>query len=207
MKDEPALFQYATQNNNSEKTLFLFHGTGGSEQDFFFLDTALHGNYNLVGLRGNVVESGMRRFFQRDSRGNFDKESIKQEAAKVHKFIVGWQQKYGLSSDNTYCLGYSNGANMIIATIFLYPDTFKTGVVLHPMLPFRVSAETKFLSDYNFFMSCGTHDPLVANVESDAVWHALTACGARLVVRSYASGHAVSDEEMFDVVTYLMKPH
>ncbi|MDQ5951848.1 MAG: phospholipase/carboxylesterase, partial [Patescibacteria group bacterium] len=116
------LFQHVFIDNKAEKTLFLLHGTGGSEHDLLPLVKELSDQYNFVGIKGNIFEHGMARFFERDEFGVFDQDSITTETKKLSEFIEAWKSNRAIANENTAFLGYSNGATMIVALAFYYPE-------------------------------------------------------------------------------------
>lgn len=198
-------FHYIYKNNGAPKALFLFHGTGGSEQDFFFLNEELQAHYNLVGVSGNVQESGMNRFFKRLSEGVFDIDNMKEEAAKLQSFLVAWQKKYRLSYQDCAALGFSNGANMVLGLMLFHtePLLFEKVVLLHPMLPFSVEPKPGALTGVEVLVTHGEHDAMVPVEQQEAVNEVIVALGAELNVKKYQSGHQVSKDEMEDVQTWL----
>lgn len=194
-------FDHIFIDNQAAKTLVLLHGTGGTKSDFLFLDTALHHSYNLLGLQGNVVEAGMSRFFRRTAPGVFDQENIRDETRKLHEFLADWHAKHHLKpADLSYC-GYSNGANMILALLFYYPASIETAALLHPMLPF--TPESLVLAGKNIFVSHGQQDAMVTTTEQIKLTELLQNSGARVVANAYAGGHAVSQQEISDVISFL----
>ena len=179
----------------------LLHGTGGTKSDFLFLDAALHHSYNLLGLQGNVVEDGMSRFFRRTAPGVFDQENIRDETLKLHKFLTHWvADHHQTPADLSYC-GYSNGANMILALLFYYPANVETAALLHPMLPFTPDA--LILNGKNLFISHGQQDAMVTTSEQTKLTALLQNSGARVAANTYSGGHAVSQQEMSDVISFL----
>lgn len=190
-------------DNRVNKTLFLLHGTGGGEQDFLFLDQLLDKKYNLVGLRGNVSENGMSRFFHRSSEGVFDQESIRQETAKLNAFITIWVDEHKLELKNTAFFGYSNGANMILATMFLYPQQIPVAALLHPMLPMEPPPGLN-LSSKKLFVTYANMDAMVAKEASVKVVETLKSHRANVSSHEYHGGHEISESELSDVVDYLV---
>lgn len=192
-----SLFDYSYVDNKVQKTLFLLHGTGGSKEDFFFLNEFVKDRYNLVGLQGNSNEEGMARFFKRFSEGIFDLDSIKAESAKLKEFILSWP-----SSEHVF-LGYSNGANILLSTLFYYSEVIRTAVLLHPMLPFSIPEGSLDLSGHQLFLSMGDRDPLVPSGDQEKLINLLKSCHATIELKTYPAGHGITQTEMQDVVSYL----
>ncbi len=203
MEESLGTFKYSQIDNGAKKTLFLLHGTGGDEHDLLFLDEFLDKKYNLVGLRGNVQEKGMNRFFRRISFGVFDQENIKEEAGKLGTFIRSWMEKHKVSSEDLTFLGYSNGANMLCAMLFYYPQLMKNLVLLHPMLPFEPEFNQKY-SDTRAFVSIGLQDHMISPSESKKVVDTLERLGVECTIKEYDSGHGVTEQEIRDIVGYLV---
>lgn len=197
------LFTHTYVDNHAKQTLFLFHGTGGSENDFIFLDEMLHKSYNLVGLRGNVIEDGMSRFFRRLAPGVFDEESIRIESNNIKVFIDTWKNDHNTKSEDTVCLGYSNGANILLASVFYYPHLIQKGLFLHPMMPVEEVASTIELSILTAFVSYGTFDQMVPMAESKRVVDVLTQNKAVVEAHEYPVGHEIGAAELSDIVSFL----
>lgn len=198
------LFDYTFIDNQAARTLFLLHGTGGSKSDFLFLDQLLQKRYNLVGLQGNIDERGMPRFFRRFAEGEFDQESIKVETGKLDRFISQWQAAHQLSFQQTYCLGYSNGANILLALLAMAPDKVGNFILLHAMLPFNFTNKNLDLSSQKAFVTTSQNDPIITPDQSAEVIRALQQTGINLTQKQYLFGHQISDDEIEDVVGYLM---
>ena len=59
------IFKYIRKE--SGQTMILLHGTGGNETDLIPLGEFIDPKTSLLGIRGNVSEHGMPRFFKRIS--------------------------------------------------------------------------------------------------------------------------------------------
>lgn len=197
------LFQYIHIDNNSDQTLFLFHGTGADENDLLFLEKYLNKKYNIVSLRGNVDENGLLRFFRRFSDGSFDQDNIKIETDKLKKFLNEWYRVKKISTDSCKFLGYSNGANMLLATLFYYPNLFNNLTLLHPMLPFKPNINQN-LSKLTAFISMGLYDQIIPTNKGLEVVAYLESCKANVRVHKYDSGHEITKEELEDIINYLI---
>lgn len=198
------LFRHTHTDHNRDQTLFLLHGTGGTMHDFMFLDLSLQERYNVVGIQGNINENGMNRFFLRHAAGVFDQQSIQEEAEKLASFIAGWIQTHPTHRGKLVFLGYSNGANMLLAMLFIYPELMKHLILLHPMLPF--TPETPLdLSAHQVFVSIGRKDKMIPPARGQEVVTLLKSYGAKVKVAKYPGGHEVRPNEIKDVIDFIGK--
>lgn len=195
-------FDYTYINNNTSNTLFLLHGTGGNKNDFLFLNEALKHKYNLVGLQGNILENGMPRFFKRLAPGIFDQKSIEEESTKLADFITNWQSANPKTSKNIYTLGYSNGANILLSTLFYFPNLLKNLILLHPMLPFEPE-NMSLTTSHKIYLTNGASDAMVTKDQQNHLVDLLKSTQSQLYVREYLSGHEITDSEVKDLIIYL----
>jgi len=203
MIDQPEqLFHFAYQDNGAPRTLLLFHGTGGNENDLLSLVDPLKSRYNFLGLRGNVQENGMNRFFARMGQGLFDQDSIDREVEKLVMFIARWCQAKSITEQDLAFCGYSNGANMILATLFAHPTVIQKAVLFHPMLPSQPALTVSF-QGRQLLVSYGEEDQMVPINESHRVINVLTARGATVEVVEHAGGHEVVRDEVDKALKFL----
>lgn len=188
-------FKHKTVRNNSPKAIFLLHGTGGNEEDLFPLVDAYKKSHTIVGLRGNILEYGLPRFFTRKSEGVFDMKSIDRESHKFVSFIKEWGKINFVDLKDMVFVGYSNGANMILATMFRHPELIKKAVVLHPMLPYVPEANLD-LSHNSVLLSWSPYDTVVTPEISNEVINTLTKHQAQLTVLESKSGHSIAQVEL-----------
>jgi phospholipase/carboxylesterase len=173
--------------------LFLFHGTGGDENQLLGLGRELMPGAGLVAPRGDVSEMGAARFFRRTAEGVYDMEDLARATAKMTRFV---QAQAGAAKPAAVLgLGYSNGANMLASTLFAAPDLFDAAVLMHPLIPFepRIAGS---LAGRRILVTAGNHDPicppnLTARLEA---W--LRADGAELSVLRHEGGHEIRPEEV-----------
>jgi phospholipase/carboxylesterase len=204
MKEDLNLFEHIYIDNKASRTLFLFHGTGGGPNDFLFLNDTLKEKYNLVALKGNISEQGRGRFFKRMAEGVFDQENIKEESEKLKKFIEEWQITYSVSTKELFLLGYSNGANIVLATLFYFPELFSNAILLHAMLPFQIEEESLALAEHSIYVTIGIQDEVIPETERTVLLKTLEQTGAKLTIKQYESGHEVRDKEITDMIAYLL---
>lgn len=187
------LFLYE-EIKKGNKSLFLFHGTGGSATDLFSLVEPFATEYTLVGLEGNTNENGMKRFFKRKSEGIFDMDNLREEADKLEQFITEWNDSHKTTSEDNIFIGYSNGANFILATMFWYPQLITKAALLHPMMPFE--PPTLDLSGHKLLVSWGENDPIIPKENSKQVIKKLTDFSASVTEVTSDAGHNITAQEL-----------
>jgi phospholipase/carboxylesterase len=197
-------FHYQLHDKGQPRTLFLLHGTGGDENDLVPLAEEVTDAYNLVGLRGNINENGMPRFFARTAPGVFDQASLRQESDKLATFLESWYAEYNLAPRNAAFVGYSNGANMLLATLLLRPMLVRRAALLHAMWPFEAE-EGPALDDLDVLLTYGDKDQLIPIAESQRVARLLQSRGARVEVVSHYGGHELGQPEI-DALRDFLQP-
>lgn len=203
MDDALTLFEHVYIDNHSIRTLFLLHGTGGSKEDFLFLDELLKKRYNLLGLKGNIDEHGMARFFKRNELGIFDQESITAESEKLIQFIRAWKTNGEKSNQQLFFLGYSNGANILLAALFKYPRDLNNLILLHAMQPFQIESKSVDLKNHRIFLSIGEFDRMIQLKDSLQLVDVLKSLNTDLQLKKYPSGHEITPIEIKDIIEYL----
>lgn len=188
-------FHHHFIDNNVKQTLFLLHGTGGDEKDLLPLIEPFLKTHNVVSLLGNVREHGMPRFFKRLSAGVFDQQSIQEESEKLIAFIKDWMHEHDLTAEDLTFIGYSNGANMILATLFSAPELFTKVALLHAMLPFTPDSNLS-LKHIHAFISVGDDDPMIPTVETEKMIETLQALSVQTEVLRTTAGHSITMEEV-----------
>lgn len=179
-------FKFILIDNGVKKTLALLHGTGGDENDLLPLVKGLANEYNFLGIRGNVIQQGMNRYFIRNPDGSFDTESIREEVEKLAIFV----REHPVDA----FVGYSNGANMILALAFSHPILVPSAVILHGMLPFV--PKTIHLQGKRFLLTYGEADQMIPATETKEAIQTLKELGASVEVVTHTGGHELHHEEI-----------
>ncbi|OMD74488.1 carboxylesterase [Paenibacillus odorifer] len=178
----------------TKPTLVLFHGTGGNEQDLLPLAEMLSPDSSVLGIRGNVLENGMPRFFRRLAEGVFDEADLVFRTHEIKQFLDEAAEKYGFDANNLVAVGYSNGANIAGSLLFHYKDIFRAAVLLHPMVPLR-NVELPSLEGVFIFIGAGTNDPLITSTETQELEGILQKAGAEVTTHCGNQGHRLSMAE------------
>jgi phospholipase/carboxylesterase len=97
-------------------------------------------------------------------------------------------EEYGIDQTRLYCLGYSNGANIAVATMLLHPGTIAGGLLLRPMIVIRPDPLPD-LAGAPVLISAGQHDGTVPSGGSEALGKMLSAAGAHVDIAIQNAGH------------------
>ncbi|MBW5448260.1 alpha/beta hydrolase fold domain-containing protein [Cohnella sp. CFH 77786] len=182
-------------------TLLLLHGTGGSERDLAGVGRMISGGSNLLGVRGNVSENGMARFFRRLAEGVFDEEDLVFRTRELNEFIAEAAERYGFDRSRVAAVGYSNGANIAASLLFHLPDSLQGAVLFHPMVP-RRGIPLPDLSGTPIFIGAGRNDPLCPPAESEELAELLAGAGADVRLHWENNGHQLSRSEVLQAASW-----
>jgi phospholipase/carboxylesterase len=171
--------------------LMLFHGTGGSEAQFFELGPQLAPGARIVAVRGDVSEAGALRYFKRLAEGRFDMADLARATNKLAGF-VGAQRG---AAKQVFAFGYSNGANIIAAAQFEAPGLFDRAALLHPLIPFAPPQQPG-LAGRRVLVTGGRNDPICPAPATQALADWYTAQGASVTQVWHPGGHEVRQEEL-----------
>jgi phospholipase/carboxylesterase len=174
-------------------TLLLLHGTGGNESDLIPLGRVLAPGAALLSPRGKVLEHGMPRFFRRLAEGVFDEEDVRRRALELAAFIGEARSRYGLAA--LVAVGYSNGANIAAAMLFVASDALAGAVLLRAMVPLSTRPEADLAGRPVLILS-GTMDPIAVPDNAARLASALADAGARVAHRTLPAGHQLSQGDV-----------
>jgi phospholipase/carboxylesterase len=178
--------------------LFLFHGTGGDEQQFIGLGGQLKPGARLVAPRGDVSENGALRYFKRTGEGRYDMADLERATAKMAGFVAA--QKGAAS--RSLAMGYSNGANIVAAVLFEAPESFDRVALLHPLIPFTPAPQPG-LKGKKVLITAGKRDGMCPAPQTQALADWLSGQGAEVTVFWHEGGHEIRQEELLAVRDYL----
>lgn len=187
-RDLPFIHRVHRPDNADGSALVLLHGTGGNETTLLPFGARVAPNSTLVSLRGRSNDEGYPRFFRRLTMTTFDQAEIASEAEALAAFITEANAAYGLDPARTVFLGYSNGANMLGATMLLHPGVIRNAVLLRGMNALEAPQEVD-LTGTNVLMVTGQSDPYgphAAEIEKR-----LSAAGASVENRTLPAGHDI----------------
>lgn len=177
----------------SGRVMVLMHGSGGDETTLVALASRIAPDATLIGVRGRVVQDGVKRWYKRVTSTEFDQQDVRQEAEAFAGFIARIGRHLGIDLSGATYLGYSNGANLIAALSQLHPGLVRKAVLLRSM-PVLDEVPPVDLSRTRFLTIAGENDKLYYPF-SDRLAARLRDCGAAVEARVVPAGHMIGDED------------
>ena len=184
--------------------LILFHGTGGNEKSLLSVARELSPSSAILGIRGNVSENGMNRYFRRLSEGVFDEEDLRFRSEEIYQFLLEASRKYFFDLEDAIAVGYSNGANIIGSLLYLKGKVFSAAILHHPMVPLR-NEKLKDLTGLNVFIGEGKNDPITPMSEAEDLEKHLREANASVYVHWENKGHQLTLSEVEAAREWLLK--
>lgn len=189
-EQSPFVHRFESAGVEGLPPLLLLHGTGGCEHDLVPLGQAIAPGAALLAPRGRVLENGMARYFRRFAEGVFDYADVRRRTEELAVFVEDACRTHGL--DAPVAVGYSNGANIAAALLYLEPRLLAGAVLLRAMVPLDtppVAAANPVL------ILSGAHDRMIPPDESVALEAALQAAGTEVTHRVQPAGHGLVEAD------------
>jgi phospholipase/carboxylesterase len=188
------------QGDAAKRPLLLLHGTGGSESDLLDLANSVAPGRTLLSPRGRVLENGMPRFFRRLAEGVFDEVDLKARAAELVDFISGAKTAYNISAP--IALGFSNGANIAAALLFLHPGSLSGAILLRAMASLK-DMPVVDLKQAPVLLVSGSQDPMIPLAQAKRLANSLVESQARLIHETLPTGHGLTQQDLGYMTQFL----
>jgi phospholipase/carboxylesterase len=179
---------------------FVFHGTGGNENQFFDLAHQLLPGAHVIAPRGDVSEGGALRYFRRTGEGVYDMEDLARRTTGMAAFVRDWRERAEPSA--VIGLGYSNGANILASVLFEAPGLFSAAVLMHPLIPFSPPARPE-LTGTRVLITAGRHDPIAQASATQNLSDYFAREGAAVDLLWHEGGHELRQEELLKTQEFL----
>jgi phospholipase/carboxylesterase len=192
-------YAYHAEGRGEDRALvFVFHGTGGTENQFVPLVRELMPGAAIVAPRGDVNEHGALRFFRRTGEGRYDMEDLAERTRAMAAFVEA--HAAAARPSEVVGLGYSNGANILASVIFDRPALFGRAVLMHPLIawdPAPAPVRTKVL------ITAGERDPICPPEATRRLEGWFAAQGAEVTTHWHPGGHEIGRSEIAAIAGFL----
>jgi len=176
--------------------ILALHGTGGTEEDIAPLATALDPAAGVIAPRGRVRERGMPRWFRRHGEGVFDVDDVIARAGELASFIEAARAHHAWGSRPLVAVGFSNGANIALATAMLHPATLDRVIAFSGMYPFAERDEAVDLDGVRVVTLNGRADPMAPLASVTRLVETLRARGADVEQHLRPGGHGITEGDL-----------
>lgn len=182
---------------------FVFHGTGGDENQFFEFASRLLPEATVISPRGDVAEHGAARFFRRKAEGVYDLDDLARATERMASFVVACKEHY--QAGPIIGLGFSNGANILANVMIEKPDLFNASVLMHPLIPFEPKAKERKSEAYKarILITAGERDPICPVPLTKALADYFTAQGEDVQMEWHPGGHEIRGNEIEAIKVFL----
>jgi phospholipase/carboxylesterase len=183
--------------------LFVFHGTGGDENQFFDFGSRLLPGATVVSPRGDVSEHGAARFFRRTAEGVYDLDDLVRATERMSAFVSANREKY--ESSTVLGLGFSNGANILANVMIEKPGLFEAGALMHPLIPFKPSDRAAEAAAH-VLITAGERDPICPVPLTVDLADYFKRQGHTVTLEWHAGGHDIRPNEI-EAIKSFMAPY
>jgi len=185
--------KFEPASGSSPLALLLLHGTGGDEADLLPLGRAIAPGAALLAPRGKVLENGMPRFFRRLREGVFDEDDVRRRALELGDFVAEARRAYELPA--LLAVGFSNGANIATALLFMRPEALEGAILIRAMVPLRDPPQAD-LSGKPVLILSGAADPIVPSENAARLVAMLTKDGAAVQHEILPASHGLTQQDV-----------
>lgn len=186
--------------------LILLHGYGSNEEDLFSFAGELPYDLLIVSARApQTLAFGSYSWYTIRFNSPKGKFSDMPEAIKAMEtiavFIDEIQQKYGISPEKTFLLGFSQGTILSYAVAFNYPEKAQkiialSGYVNADLLPAALNA--KDYSKLDFYISHGSVDQVIPVEWANNATEFLKQLNIKHCYKEFPVGHGVSPKNFYE---------
>lgn len=186
---------HSKHDGSNKNLIIMLHGTGGNENDLVSIARFVDSQATLIGIRGNVEEQGMLRYFKRYPDGSFDLKDLAKNTSLLFNGIKELIQYYKLDDYEVTLLGYSNGANIAINILKEFETDYSNAILFHPS-PVRVGVPIKKQKNLRVFATTGTQDPFITQDQFATLINEIKDAGIETEAFSHDFGHQLIQEEL-----------
>lgn len=197
--------------NADTPLLILVHGYGSNEEDLFSFSGELPSEFLIVSVRA-PKEIGLGGYawytihFD-NANGKFsDTEEAITARDQLSEFIDEIQEKYKISSERTFLMGFSQGTILSYAVALNYPKKVQkiialSGYINPDLLP--SNPDTYNYNELDLFISHGSVDQVIPVQWARQAPLFLKELNIRHEFKEYPVGHGVAPANFYDLLQWI----
>ena len=193
--------------------VLMLHGYGSNEQDLFSFAEAFPENYYIISARApfDLQYESYAWYainFDADENKFSDLDQAQTSRDLICKFIDELTTYYPIDTQNSTLVGFSQGAILSYAIGVSYPEKVRKIVAMSGYFNEKIAKDNYQKNNFdtlNIFASHGSVDQVVPVEWARKAKPALTKLGIDMVYNEYPVGHTISQQNFFDMITWLQK--
>lgn len=172
------------------------HGTGADERQGLELARLVAPGQPVLAPRGSVREGSAARWFRRHAEGVFDVDDVVARAAELADLVAEARSAYALEGRAILAVGFSNGANMALATTLLHPAAVPETIAFSARWPLGDREPAADLAGTRITLLNGDADAMAPLVDVERTVRAAAARGSDVVSRVRPGGHGLDARDL-----------
>lgn len=209
MNDLNYLIRQPKKEIENPPLLILLHGYGSNEQDLFSFSEELPDQFLIISAQAPIqMSAGSYAWYAINFdtiNGKFsDLKQAKEAIDTIAVFIDEIKEKYKTNADQTFLLGFSQGAILSYSLSFFYPNKVQnvialSGYINMELLPTTISKEIK--TDY--YCSHGSLDQVLPVEWARNSKPFLDSFNLQNVYSEYPVGHGVAPQNFYSFKNWI----
>ncbi|MFT2706621.1 alpha/beta hydrolase [Clavibacter zhangzhiyongii] len=172
------------------------HGTGADERQGLELARLVAPGQPVLAPRGSVREGSAARWFRRHAEGVFDVDDVIARAAELVDLVAAARSAYALQGRAILAVGFSNGANMALATTLLHPRAVPGTIAFSARWPLGDRDPAADLAGTRITLLNGDADAMAPLVDVERTVREAAARGSDVVSRVRPGGHGLDARDL-----------
>ncbi len=196
MEFSPLKYVFRPSGVSGSHTLLLLHAAGGNEFELLPLVDYFADDLNILAVRGNVEQDGKTRFFRHRATSVLDENDLEFRTYELIHFLKGVAIAENFDVTRVIALGYSNGANIVGAMLYLCPGFLSGAMLFRPMKPFGKKDALANKTHTPVFVASGSKDQTIDKTMISDYLKTLVAAGFRVDYQRVEAGHKLSQRDL-----------
>ena len=172
------------------------HGTGADERQGLELARLVAPGQPVLAPRGSVREGSASRWFRRHAEGVFDVDDVVARAAELAALVEEARSAYALLGRAILAVGFSNGANMALATTLLHPAAVPATIAFSARWPLGDRMPADDLAGTRITMLNGDADAMAPLVDVERAVREALLRGSDAVSHVRPGGHGLDARDL-----------
>lgn len=186
--------------------LFVMHGIGSNEQNMLSLVNGLEDSFFIFSVRGHLTQGSGFAYFTIEGYGKPHREVFDDGIKRLANFIDYATANYQIDPEQSYLLGFSQGAIVSMTLALTLGKKIKGVVALSGYIPQFVKEEymTNPGEHLSVFVSHGEYDQVLPYEWGKENVDYFTKLGVPVTFKSYPEGHTVSGNNLQDFQAWII---